>query len=124
MTRGIYSIHCARTNMTYIGSSDDVHKRWYAHRYALSVGRHHNKIMQKAWDKHDGDFTFTLLETISDGDAHTIQAAEQRWIDSVPPEQRFNILKYANLIPPKARIKMRVGEQWEDYQKRRNYGET
>jgi group I intron endonuclease len=78
-TSGIYSIVCEDNQRAYVGSAINLHKRWNDHRSALRAGRHHNKHLQRAWDKHgEARFTFTVLETIV---SHGLVAAEQRWID-------------------------------------------
>ena len=63
MDSGIYLITCVPTKQSYVGTAIHWGKRINQHVNALKAGRHKNKKMQEAWDKHHAaDFTFKLLE--------------------------------------------------------------
>ena len=49
-TCGIYEICHAPTNTRYIGASQDINRRFIAHRHRLKTGTHINKALQAAHD--------------------------------------------------------------------------
>jgi len=58
---GIYKIINTKNNKYYIGSSIDVEKRWYQHKCKLKKGKHPNRYLQSAWDKHtESAFNFVF----------------------------------------------------------------
>ena len=62
---GIYEIRNLENNKRYIGSSNNIHKRWLGHRWDLENNRHHSKHLQKAWDKYGSDvFQLFVLEAV------------------------------------------------------------
>lgn len=82
MKSGIYSIINTRTGQVYIGSSQDVPKRWNAHRHQLRKGAHENAYLQRSWNKYGEDmFAFGMLEAAS---LETLIECEQAWIDIMP----------------------------------------
>jgi hypothetical protein len=77
---GIYRIS-GPGGKVYIGSSEDVPFRWNRHQTLLRAGRHHNNILQRAWDKHGEDaFTFEVVERV--GLVADLVPAEQRHLDA------------------------------------------
>ena len=63
MKSGIYKIVNINTEMIYIGSSQDVPKRQYAHQYHLLKGTHHCVYLQRSWNKYGKDaFVFGVIE--------------------------------------------------------------
>lgn len=90
MVSGIYSI-VSPSGGLYIGSSQDLDKRWYQHKYRLNKGDHHNRHLQNAWNKYKGELEFhTLLicEPIN------LITYEQQYLDFYQP--RYNISKNAD----------------------------
>jgi group I intron endonuclease len=82
MDSGVYSIINTKTGQVYIGSSQNVRKRWTSHRHQLRKGSHENARLQRAWIKYGEDyFSFGLLE--SAGLAELLEV-EQAWIDIMP----------------------------------------
>ena len=62
---GIYEIRNLENNKRYIGSSNNIHRRWLGHRWDLENNRHHSKHLQKAWDKYGSDvFQLFVLEAV------------------------------------------------------------
>ena len=51
---GIYMIRNMNNGRVYIGSSENIEKRWKQHQYQLKNNRHQNKNMQK--DYNNGDY--------------------------------------------------------------------
>lgn len=63
---GVYKIVNKINGKVYIGSSCDVKSRWSHHRSDLCRGVHHNRYLQRAWDKYGSDaFEFYLVEKCS-----------------------------------------------------------
>ena len=63
MTCGIYKIYCDSNNRTYIGSSNNIQKRFRKHRTELNTKTHSNKYLERAYEKYGKDnFEFIILE--------------------------------------------------------------
>jgi group I intron endonuclease len=76
---GIYAIKCEANKKVYIGSSLNIKKRWDRHKDDLRSNLHHNKHLQRSWNKYgEKTFTFQLLEEVAPVD---IYAREQFFID-------------------------------------------
>lgn len=93
---GIYRITCTANNRFYVGSAKNIRLRWKLHRTHLRMGIHHNKPLQKAWDKYEEKcFVFDTLEFCSLDD---VIQCEQKWLDKLMPYKRgvgFNVLSTA-----------------------------
>lgn len=67
MTRGIYRIYCKSEDKSYIGKSINIEERWKNHLNGLKKGKHHNKKLQKVFNKYGkDDFEFSILKEIDD----------------------------------------------------------
>lgn len=78
--QGIYAIRCAATGSAYIGSSGFIDARFKNHVYHLNKGDHHNRHLQRAWNKYGKDaFIFDTLEIVED--VSSLESREQFWID-------------------------------------------
>lgn len=63
MTVGIYKIEGINNNKPYIGSSNNIERRWNEHIRQLNKGEHHSIKLQRAWNKYGQDnFIFTIIE--------------------------------------------------------------
>lgn len=79
---GIYCIRNLISGKVYVGSSQNIRKRFLAHKSALQLGRHHSEVLQRSWIKNGCDaFSFEILEIVEDL-SHIIQR-EQHWIDAL-----------------------------------------
>jgi group I intron endonuclease len=59
-------ILCLPVRKLYIGQSINVGKRFREHRHHLRRGIHHNRALQKAWNKWgEKMFVFTMIEETS-----------------------------------------------------------
>lgn len=100
---GIYKIICISNFKIYIGSSNNIYKRWNEHIWELKNNRHANSHLQKAWNKYgEESFKFEILEECND---KNILEREQYYIDlynSCNKDIGFNISKDA-LAPMKGR---------------------
>jgi len=79
MKSGIYGIKNIVNDKIYIGSSKNVKKRWYYHKYKLKKGTHPNKRLENAWKKYGVDsFIFIIIELI---EQTNLIEREQYYID-------------------------------------------
>lgn len=77
---GIYKITNIINNKIYIGSSKEIDRRWYLHKYLLNKNEHYNKHLQYSWNKYGEDnFKFDIVEILND--EIKIFEREQAWID-------------------------------------------
>jgi group I intron endonuclease len=110
---GIYRIRNLVNDKVYIGSTTEMGfcERLKDHLRSLRRNAHGNSHLQHAWNHYGEDaFIFEILEPITD--KTLIQEREQFHIDSVSPEQRYNIAPAAPGRPlsneTKAKISARV----------------
>ena len=77
----IYRITHKASGITYVGSTENVERRWGEHKARLRHGRHSNEYLQRAFDKYGEDaFGWAVLE---EGVANeTLIAREQYWLDT------------------------------------------
>lgn len=94
---GIYKVTCLPTGKVYIGSTTDIRKRWLWHRSDLRAGKHHNRHLQNAWNKHgEAAFMFEILEMVMF--VEYLHEREQYWLDHFQahnPQKGFNFGKVA-----------------------------
>lgn len=94
MGAGIYQIMNMTDKKRYIGSAVDIDKRWRSHKNALNKGIHHNKYLQRAWNKY-GKENF-LFEIIAICDNEVLIEQEQHYFDKLKPE--YNVLRIAGSV--------------------------
>lgn len=96
---GIYKILNIVNNKVYIGSSNNINRRFKDHKNFLINNKHNNKHLQSAWIKYGPDnFLFDILEEC---DKDSLSNKEQYWITfhkSYIPEIGYNILENAYTI--------------------------
>ena len=79
---GVYCIVNKVNGWKYIGSSDNVIRRWNNHVSKLNRNEHHNRHLQRAWNKYGVDsFTFGMLEVC---DIDELHEREQWNLDNWP----------------------------------------
>lgn len=62
---GVYAIVHVPTNVGYVGSANNLRRRFKEHRTCLRGGRHHSKYLQNAWSKYgENAFEFRCLATV------------------------------------------------------------
>lgn len=72
----LYTITCRTTGKSYVGSTNNLQRRFCEHRRMLRTGRHDNVHLQRAWDlEGELSFTFSLLREVT-GDRLDAEAAE------------------------------------------------
>ena len=100
-TVGIYKITNKQRGKHYIGSSNNIYKRWWEHRKWLRLGNHANVHLQRAWIKYGEDsFTFEVIEKCSlETGLDTLKQLEQTYLDKMFKESAgmfYNIAKTAD----------------------------
>ena len=76
---GIYKIENIINNKVYIGSSNNIERRWKEHIRLLNNNEHHSIKLQRAWNKYgENAFEFSVLEEC---DADRLLYLEQYYID-------------------------------------------
>jgi group I intron endonuclease len=83
---GIYRIKNLRNNKCYYGSSKNIEKRFKTHLRQLKKGKHHNKHLQRSWDKHGENYF--VFEVVEECNETVLLELEQKYLDSNP---EFNI---------------------------------
>ena len=125
---GIYEIRCTANGKRYIGSAQDVDRRWGEHSRELRGGRHANARLQNAWNKYGPEsFEWVILE--SDVPESNLIIREQFHLAPYLPQQRsvlFNIRSDARsnlgmVHSPEARQKISDAnrERWSLYPRSR-----
>jgi len=65
MPAGVYLIRNSITWRVYVGQSKRIERRWEQHIDALSMGKHHNNLVQSDWCEHGIEsFTFSVAELV------------------------------------------------------------
>ena len=97
-TSGIYKIVNKVDGKYYIGSSTNIRRRWWDHKYALRHNKHDNPYLQYAWNKYgETNFQFLLVEkTIVDN--HLI--IEQKYLDMCQCDRNVSYNIAENAIAP------------------------
>jgi hypothetical protein len=89
---GIYLISTPRGNK-YIGSSNNIYRRWSEHRRNLRRGSHHSARLQAAWEKHAGELRF---EIICECSIDLLEEMEQKYIHEM--KASLNTTNYVNNV--------------------------
>lgn len=95
--KGIYRIINLLDGKSYIGSAQNLKRRWVAHCNQLTKNTHYNLNLQRAWNKYGSlNFNFEILEYV-ENDGLLIER-EQHFLDKHKTYVRkngYNILRYA-----------------------------
>lgn len=104
---GIYKIINTANSKFYVGSSKKIEARFKQHRWHLTKGTHHSRILQNSWNKYGEDvFAFEVLELCA---VEELEAREQYYLNDLQP--RLNVL-------PKARSFS--GHKWTEEAKKKS----
>lgn len=77
---GIYKITNTINNKFYIGSSNNIKKRWNRHKMDLRNNKHKNTLLQNSYNKYGVDvFLFEIIEIISE--YNMLLEREQYYLD-------------------------------------------
>jgi len=89
MEHSVYSITCKVTDKVYFGRSQEIDKRWRAHKNMLRRGLHNNLSLQSEWALYgEGNFVFKILEVFDN--KKEAEYKEQKYIDD-PKYKKYNI---------------------------------
>ena len=93
---GIYSITNLTNGKLYIGSSNNIYRRWREHKKLLNKNVHHSYLLQNAWNKYgENNFIFEIIEECSED---MLLEREQYYIDlysSADNYYGYNVSEYA-----------------------------
>jgi len=93
---GIYQIKNLINGKIYIGSSNNMIKRFESHKYLLKNNKHFNQHLQNSWNKYGNNvFVFSVLEYVNN--INKLIEREQYWINKTKCTNRnigYNILSY------------------------------
>lgn len=79
MKMGIYKIINVVNNKFYVGSAVNFSRRKTRHFSELRTGKHNNRYLQAAWNKHgEAAFVFVVVEEVQD--KATLLETENRWL--------------------------------------------
>ena len=101
---GIYMIINLINGMKYVGSSNDINRRFNCHSSCLKRNKHYNKRLQRTWNKYgDTNFEFRLLEECIE---EVLEQREIVWIKQYNTmDNRFGY----NVMHPDRR---NIGKYW------------
>ena len=111
MNCGVYQIENLINGKLYIGSSNQIERRFYLHKWDLRRGKHHSITLQRAWDKYgESAFNFSVIIYCA---PDVRQSYEQIYLDrleTVNPEKGYNICCDA--------VAAGMGRVWTDEQRK------
>jgi group I intron endonuclease len=93
---GIYKIINQVNNKFYLGSSKDFFYRWYKHRSALLLNKHHSILLQRAFNKYTENVF--ICQGIEECNEEILLEREQYYLDMLmpwKPEIGYNISSIA-----------------------------
>lgn len=94
---GLYMISCLPLSKHYIGQSDNVQRRIYAHRRALRNSLHENQDLQTDFNKYgEKNFLFQKMLFGAGLDKTAREKLETEILLTLPVENRYN--KYTNWL--------------------------
>jgi group I intron endonuclease len=114
---GVYLIVCDANGRLYVGSSVDIHNRWWNHKSQLKHNKHDNKHLQRAWNKYGApQFRLKILKQCQRDE---LLCLEQVFIDKFRAyTEGFNGSPVASHpvhdSESKQQIRERMLKQWQD----------
>lgn len=114
MSAAVYEIrNRLHDDVTYIGSSVNVSKRFKTHRSQLLKGVHANSHMQRSWNKYGADaFEFSIIERVEDRD---LLWPREQWHLDRARVRVFNVGKIIGQptrgVPLSASTKAKIGDK-------------
>jgi len=88
---GVYRIKNLKNNDCYYGSSKEIEKRFKRHLNELKKDKHHNIVLQRAWNKY-GEENF-VFEVVENCETKVLLDVEQKYLNKNP---KYNIGKMAS----------------------------
>jgi group I intron endonuclease len=85
---GIYKIINIITNKYYVGSSNNIYRRWNTHKKSLNEGTHYNLYLQNSFNKYGiNNFNFIIQEIVLPG--INLLKIEQKYLDIAKDESNM-----------------------------------
>lgn len=79
---GVYLIRCDINNRVYVGSSNDVYRRWNDHQSDLRAGRHKSSKLQADYTRYGArHFQHSILCTADNPEQ--VRDLEQQWLNEL-----------------------------------------
>lgn len=86
---GIYKIQNIKNNKMYIGSSNNLYRRYGEHKRHLQLNKHYNRILQNAWNYYgESSFIFSVLILC---DYELLSLFETKFIDYYKPDYNITL---------------------------------
>lgn len=103
---GIYQIKNIKNGKVYIGSSENIERRWKSHVALLNRQAHHSSHLQSAWNRYGQEsFEFSILLKCSKDE---LLDKEQDLLSNTRPE--YNMSGIAGLIEMTKLTKKKIGD--------------
>src|SRR3990167_2362363 len=95
---GIYCITFLPTQQKYIGSTNNIGRRFAGHKSDLRRNEHHSWKLQQLWNKsqNENDLAFIVLEVVEN--LENLIEREQFWLDILKPD--LNVTEKAHRLKP------------------------
>jgi len=93
MSSGVYRIVCSADNRTYVGSAVDLEKRKREHFSALAANRHHNRYLQRAYNKY-GNNCFIFEVILNCGKGELLSKEEEQIYKHDSFNSGFNLVEF------------------------------
>ena len=106
MTSGIYHILNTVNGKRYVGSSQNIQRRFAKHRYFLNHNKHWNQHLQNAWNKYGAKvFKFEVVEEVL---VEQLLDVEQEHLNKASKDMSYNMNFDARRVDwtPEMRAKM------------------
>lgn len=114
MASGIYRIDSVIDGRFYIGSSINMDKRWWKHRWHLKRNSHPNYLLQNFFNKYGLDsLRFSVLENCS---VAKLFLREQYYLDTLKPQFNISQSAWSPATTSSVRIKMSLAQTIAVYQ--------
>jgi group I intron endonuclease len=126
-TQGVYRITNIVNSKFYIGSTNNLKRRYHCHRCSLKGNYHTNEYLQNSFNKYgEESFIFEILECVDESKSlDEVRDVEQLYLDKVEDwDLCFNARKTANYCNPSPlteETKLRMSEARKG-DKNPNYG--
>lgn len=109
----VYRLRLSTTNKIYIGSTNDLYKRYKQHLYCLKNHKHSSKSLQNDYDKYGGEILLDVLEV-----ARNYRECEFYWqikLKSYVPESGYNLTDLGIMChvkkEPTTKLKSLIGNE-------------
>ena len=105
---GIYKIVNKVNGKYYVGSSNNIKRRWINHRYQLNENHHNNLHLQNAWNKYSKvAFDFVILK-----ETEKLEEIEQEYLDVAKTEKDkcYNVYFEADRLVMEESTKRKLSE--------------